>query len=754
MSLFRSLVKNLRQQAIGRRTFTPAEVRELIELKLLAEALAALEHLSASLYLRDAVRQSLLGEVRFQQRDDDGAARAFREALQLAPGLPSAHYGLSLLFAESGALDDALRHAFFANSVEPNDARFLAQVGYCQLKLCNYALAERPLRRTTLLAPRHAHAWNNLGVVLLMKGRLEEAHDCFQQALKVWPSFQAASDNLERLRADLREALGHEPDLPQHRKAQTGEHTDAPSNPHLVRIRALERDGSLQAAIDACENLLVSAPDEVTVVLEAHRLYQRVGDPASGIDVLQAHRTRHMDDDAVAAALGFARLDMREFKRAEGLLQQAVAARPEDLERVLGLAESLAGQERYEDAGKWLDEALRLAPDLLRVRAARASNLINQCRYDEGLTECLSLEAKGMHVPSLGMVLGYLGRFDEAQSALERSAIEQPNEPQIRYHLAGVRLIQLDFERGWEDYAYRAFGDSEHFRVLPFALWKGESLTGKRVLVLAEQGLGDQVMFASCLPDLLTLGPSEVVVEVIDRIAPTLRRSFPTCRIIATDQGRRLDWLKDCPNTDFYVPLGDLPRHFRRSLASFPEHSGYLIPAPERIAHWRARLTEAGPGPYIGFSWKGGVESTRTSLRSIEAKAFTSLAAACPGTWICLQYGKVEEQLESARQSGFEVAFWPEAISDLDEFAALIAALDLVVTVCNTTVHYAGAIGRPVWVLAPKVPEWRYGVNNRALPWYPRSRMFRQHRAGDWSGAIDDVRHELTLWVFERDKAA
>eukprot|EP00456_Euglypha_rotunda_P066687 TRINITY_DN574_c0_g1_i4.p1 TRINITY_DN574_c0_g1~~TRINITY_DN574_c0_g1_i4.p1 ORF type:complete len:262 (-),score=36.33 TRINITY_DN574_c0_g1_i4:401-1186(-) len=253
-------------------------------------------------------------------------------------------------------------------------------------------------------------------------------------------------------------------------------------------------------------------------------------------------------------------------------------------------------------------------------------------------------------------------------------------------------------------------------------------------------------MFASCLQDLLSLKPSGVVVEMSHRVAPTIARSFPGCRILATKQERQLDWLKDCPTMDYYVPLADLPRYFRRSLDSFPPHNGYLVADARRVDYWRSRLLATGPGPYIGFSWKGGVESTRTTLRSIDAMAFAPLAAARPGTWVCLQYGAVNSQVEDARSRGFPVSYWPEGISDLDEFAALIAALDLVVTVCNTTVHYAGALARPVWVLAPKVPEWRYGANNRTLPWYPSSLIYRQHEAGDWKGVLDEVRRELTLW--------
>lgn len=742
MSLFKSLVQNLRQQAAGKRTWTPTEVRELLQRKALDEARKALECLPEQLPDREAVRACLLGEVLFQQRDDEGALQAFRAALRQTPGSPSAHYGLSLVQAETGAFDDALRHAFFAHSVEPNEPRFVAQVGYCQLQLGNYPLAEAPLRRATLLSPQDPHVWNNLGVVLMAKAGLEEAHDCFRKATDLRPDFGSAAQNMAQLMSELRSRLGHEPGMPQRPQVECD---GMLADPRLAPIHELERSGELRAALQACDDLLLDTPDATAVAIELHRLYRRAGDPGSGIDALEAFLSDHPQDMLVRGTLGLARVEMREFKRGEALLRAAVESQPDHLDFVLGLAQALAGQERFDEASGWLDTALELAPEQTGVQVARTANLVNQCRYEEALVACESLDAKGIKLAALGMVLAYLGRLEEAQSAFERTVALQPNDPTFRFHRASLRLLQLDFAGGWDDYAYRGFSNSESFRVLPLPLWKGEPLAGKRVLVLAEQGLGDQVMFASCLPDLLALAPSELVVESINRIAPTIQRSFPQCRVIATSQSRGLDWLKDCPDMDFYVPLADLPRYFRRSVESFPKHTGYLTPSPERVAHWKAKLAEAGPGPYIGFSWKGGTEGTRSKLRTMQALSFLPLKNAALATWVCLQYGHVAEQITAAREQGLETAYWPESITDLDEFAALVSALDLVVTVCNTTVHYAGALGVPVWVLAPRIPEWRYGFNNRTLPWYPSSVMYRQNEAGNWQDVIERVRRDLSV---------
>jgi hypothetical protein len=251
------------------------------------------------------------------------------------------------------------------------------------------------------------------------------------------------------------------------------------------------------------------------------------------------------------------------------------------------------------------------------------------------------------------------------------------------------------------------------------------------------------VMFASCLPDLLALRPRQLVVEAIDRVAPTLARSFPQAQVVATRQDRGLGWVKDLGEIDLYVPLGDLPRFFRRSREAFPV-SAYLKADPERVEFWRRRLEATGPRPWIGTSWRGGTETTRSTIRSMSPATLLPMSKATAGTWISLQYGLKPDDARAAIESGALGAHWPEAIADLDEFSALITALDAVVTVCNTTVHYAGALGRPTWVMAPRIPEWRYGLHNATMPWYPRVRLVRQSTDGEWQGPMQTIAAELS----------
>jgi len=751
MGMIGRLVKVIKVGVGGKRTWTPQEVRELIERGQLPQARHAVDRLSASLLDRDAEMACLRGEIAFQEHDDEAADRAFRQALAAVPALPSAHYGLSLLLASRGDFDPATQHAQFALGAEPLEPRFLAQLGYCHLALGNVQIAEQPLRKAIHLKPENAYAWNNLGIVLRSKGQLAEARDCFRRAVDLRPDFTAAQAHLTQSSEELQtieEARGSGP-APSRR--EVAPKTQKTSSELLESTLRLEAGASLEAAIDECEKVALQHPLDPAPVIELQRLYDRQGDPQSGIDALEAFVANQPDALEAVAALGLAYARVKEHAKAETPLLRALEAEPERVELLMALAQTHFGQGAYTKAMAPLERARALAPDDELIRGHYAAGLSNLCRYDEALAICEEVRAEGKEIACYGAVLAYLGRFDEALAWLDRALMVQPSDPNLRFQRAQIHLLRYEFAAGWDDYAYRGLSYSKDFRVLPFTHWRGEPLQGKRIVVLAEQGLGDQVMLASCLPDLLRMEPAEVVVEAIGRIAPTIERSFPQCKVIASWQDSRLDWVKDCGEMDYFVPLGDLPKYFRRSIDAFPRHEGYLKPDPARVLHWKKKLAEHGPGPYVGLSWRGGNEITRTSLRSMPAPMLAPLTRSGPATFVCLQYGNVADALREAADAGLPMVHWPEAIANLDEFAALIGALDLVITVCNTTVHYAGAVAKPVWVLSPHIPEWRYGVEGATMPWYPSSRVFRQAvDAEGWSSTIAIVGHELSAWLAAR----
>jgi tetratricopeptide (TPR) repeat protein len=397
---------------------------------------------------------------------------------------------------------------------------------------------------------------------------------------------------------------------------------------------------------------------------------------------------------------------------------------------------------RLDEAERSLARAVELAPAGVEARL-RLGHVLLERRQPERAADCyreaLRLEPGLVagHV-SLGHSLDLQGRFDQAMACYERALAIDPDNVQAHLNRSALWLLEGDFARGWDEYEWRLRDPGQaplHLR-FPQPRWDGAPLAGRRLLVYGEQGLGDQIMAASCLPEVIAQA-AHCVLDCDARLAPLFRRSFPQATVHGGGPTDPVDWLREAGPVDVAVPLASLPRHLRRAAAAFPRHAGFLHAAPERVAAWRERLASLGEGRRIGISWRGGVPQTNRGARSLPLADLLPLLRGPGARFVSLQYGPAEEELDALRREhGVDIAHWPEAIDDYDETAALVAALDLTVSVCTAVVHLAGALGRPAWVLAPVRPEPRYGKSGDTMPWYPSVRVFRQPRYGEWAPVI------------------
>jgi hypothetical protein len=252
-------------------------------------------------------------------------------------------------------------------------------------------------------------------------------------------------------------------------------------------------------------------------------------------------------------------------------------------------------------------------------------------------------------------------------------------------------------------------------------------------------------MFASCLPDLIGQA-KKIVVECDGRLAPLFARSFPRAEVHGRQPDQDMSRLSCAPGIDWQIAMGSLPGLFRTTLASFPKHSGYLVPDAHAVQSWRQRLTSLGDGIKIGISWRGGSTDKTRRQRSTSLEQWLEILRMPGAHFINLQYGDSEQELRAIRATpGISIADWEDIdpLANLDDFAALIASLDLVISIDNATVHMAGALGTPTWVLQPYVPDWRWFIILENSPWYPSLRYFRQPAPGDWDAAFAGIVRQL-----------
>ena len=340
----------------------------------------------------------------------------------------------------------------------------------------------------------------------------------------------------------------------------------------------------------------------------------------------------------------------------------------------------------------------------------------------------------------LALVLIDQGRLDEAERILSDVLSAAPDHVEGRWTSALIYLQQGRFDVGWDLYESREArrGASQRRGAVPE--WDGRSAPDGPLLIYSEQGLGDEIMFASCFNDVLRLAPS-CIIECEPRLERLFRRSFPAAAILPGAGARGL------PPVAAQIATGSLPGHFRRSWSDFPRHSGYLVPEPAKVAAWRERLRGLGPGLKAGSAWTGGALKTRRRLRSIELRQLLPIVSSDQARFVSLQYVESAAEIAAFNEThGPVIHHWPEATGDYDETAALVAALDVVISVSTAVVHLAGALGKPVWVMVPAAPEWRYLRRGDAMPWYPSARLWRQQRLGDWEPVIAGIREALVTF--------
>jgi len=470
------------------------------------------------------------------------------------------------------------------------------------------------------------------------------------------------------------------------------------------------------------------------------------------------------------------------FAEALPLYEKLYAENAQDSFVILRLGMAYGASGRLDEAEEFLGRAAQSHPasgDLLNAQANVAWLRAQWPLAEQRFRRALEVDPSNATLwANFGLCLHDAGRLDDAAVALRRAIGIDPHHADARVNAALVcmdlgdvaaagahlqRALELapdfaeahtlraqlllqreDYAEGWREYEWRfrcGSGRSGEEHVLP--RWDGVADAARTLRIYAEQGLGDQIMFASCFADVLQRVP-HCEVECDPRLVGLFARSFPAMRVHAEATQPDRQWAVVRPDKACQMHCGSLPQLFRRSRADFPRHSGYLKADPEKMADWSGRLSALGTGLKVGIAWRGGVPRTRQAMRSIPLAQWLPLLKNNGVQFVSLQHGACTEELNAiATGNNIRIAHWQQAVDDCDESAALISSLDVVITVCGSVVHLAGALGKPTWVLVPACPEWRYLDSGGEMPWYPAVRLFRQSVAGAWQGPFADIMQRL-----------
>lgn len=447
--------------------------------------------------------------------------------------------------------------------------------------------------------------------------------------------------------------------------------------------------------------------------------FQEAGQLAEAIDCLRRSAAINPNDSHALNNLGVAWKDAGRSDLADAAYRAALTCDPQSSAVWFNMGNSRREANHLEDAVHCYQRALEFAPRDHKI-------LVN-----------MAVALKDLH------------RFPEALECLERVLDDAPDLAAARFDRSLIWLTQGNFAAGWDEYQWRLESEPQAYRTTRRE--DGLSLAGNSVRILAEQGIGDQVMFASCLPEIADVATA-CVVECDPRLVPLFARSFPNIQVVpaaSVNREAQPDVTEEA--SEITELLGSLPRYTRRRLEDFPATVGFLKASPPRVASWRARLSRGGGGFKVGIAWRGGKDRETQNKRSIPLGEWGPLFQVPGVRFFNLQHGPAAEEGAVARDR-FGVTLDDgtdcDPLKDLDEFCAKVAALDLIISADNSTVHLAAAVGRPVWTLLPFSADWRWMLERESTPWYPTMRLLRCRSAGDWADVMRRTARLLAATAF------
>lgn len=361
---------------------------------------------------------------------------------------------------------------------------------------------------------------------------------------------------------------------------------------------------------------------------------------------------------------------------------------------------------------------------------------------EEWFQKCLTDGAGDMVGPLSNLALVYCRRAEhELAVQMARDALKLKPDDKAAKMNAALSLLALQHWRdGWEWYD-SVLGDPNIRRVPKYVdrkkTWDGK---GGTVCIYGEQGLGDQIMFASMVPDAVAAA-DRVVLDVDPRLCGLFQRSFPHTLVTSSRATNGDLSLPEAVDIDAYHAIGSLGRLYRNEDKDFTGNA-FLAPDPLRVRGVKAMLQSVSPRIKVGVMWQGGIKSTREQMRSMRLEQWKDiLSLDCE--WFSLNHrpgGSTEcKRFEAAHDIAVHNWPWIVRSADYDDTAALVASLDLVITAQTSVAHLAGALGKECWVLVPNPAEWRYGTQADRMPWYSSVRLFRQKERGNWSHPIAEV---------------
>ena len=463
------------------------------------------------------------------------------------------------------------------------------------------------------------------------------------------------------------------------------------------------------------------------------------------------------------------RLNM--IEGAERLFRAALQISPGSIEAMNNLAGVLRDQGKYDDAIEILRSGIYTHPESYVLWNSIGTVMVETGDHVNAMTfyeEAARLNPSfGRAFHNMGYALVVTGPLDRAIECFDKALsvdMRKSERLESRYGRAEALIGSGQLAEGWREYEARR--DPLYHNITYFDIaapdWRGEDLAGKTILLVGEQGLGDEILFLGLVEDMLNrVGDGRIYVACEPRLTSLVARTYPETTVgphatkrIDGVKRRFVPWTEKMDHLDYFAPLGSTLQYIRPQLEDFPAQPRRFRPDPDRVAHWREKLAELGGGPKIGVAWRSMLMSAKRAKFFSPFEHWAPIFAHKTAHFVNLQYGDVDAEIADAAER-FGVDIWtPEGLDlkdDLDDNAALCAALDLAICPPNAAMNIAAAVGTPAWVVILPTTWTRLGTDH--MPWYPQARCFTPDADRNWSAVMREVGDALGAYLQDRRAA-
>jgi len=583
--------------------------------------------------------------------------------------------------------------------------------------------------------PQQADALNLSGMLRLQRGDAKGAQARISQAIAVRPREALYHANLAKALQAGGDRVGAAASLRQAAKLAPGQ-----SGLWQQLGLILRSQGDFSAAADAFRRAAQAAPSDPAPLNNLAAVLLEQGRPGEARPAIVRALALDKDNPFALANEGQALLLEERPADAVGPLRRALAADPANAMTLNSLGIALQETLQLEESLSVLGRAAALAPQAAIIRVSYGNALKKSGRYDEAIGEfqqALRLRPDVAEIHShIGTCHEGMMRYDAAIAAYDEALRLKPDYRRVQ-HNRGMALLTVGrFKNGWRDYAGRDLREDLAAGSLREAHGP-DDIAGRHILLLGEQGLGDEIFFLRFLPELARRGAARISAMVSAKIKSLIDRVGGLDAVVSRASAR--------PPADTVIAVGDLPMVLRMSSVDQIPPSLRIEPLPERASELAARLAALGPPPYIGVTWRAGTADRLGALFKLAPLADIGAAlAGLSGTLIALQRLPQTGEIAALATAAAKPVHDLTALNDdLEGMLALLAQLDDYVCVSNTNVHLRAMVGRTCRVLIPAPPDFRWMADGDESPWFPGSRVYRQTPTREWSGALAALKRDL-----------